>query len=83
VARAPGSDRDAGEQATPDFSGVARDAVESRGSSTVHPGGPAAIEPAACRQQALTMLDGIESGKMRTRALTRVKTASAKSCAPR
>jgi hypothetical protein len=83
VARALGSDLDAAEQATPDFSRVARDLVETCGSSTVHPGGPAAIEQAACRQRALNMLDTIESGKMRTRAFTRVKTAFAKSCAPR
>jgi hypothetical protein len=69
--------------AAPDFSRVARDVVETCGSSTVHPSGPAAIEQAACRQRALDMLDTIESGKMRTRAFTRVKTAFARSCAPR
>jgi hypothetical protein len=57
--------------------------VETCGPTTVHPGGPAQIEQASCRQLALNMLDTIENGKMSTRAFTRVKTAFAKSCAPR
>ena len=73
---------DAGEQATPDFSRVARDVLETCGAATVHPSGPAEIEQAVCRQRALNMLD-IESGKMGTRAFTRVKTVFAKRCAPR
>jgi hypothetical protein len=74
---------DAGEQATADFKRTARDVVETCGPTTVHPGAPAAVEQTSCRQQALAMLDTIEDGKMSTRAFTRIKTAFAKSCAPR
>jgi hypothetical protein len=74
---------DAGEQATADFKTIARSVIETCGSTTVHPGAPAAIEQTSCRQQALNMLDTIEDGKMSTRAFTRIKTAFAKSCAPR
>src|SRR5258708_597046 len=74
---------DAGEQATADFKRTARDVVETCGSTTVHPGAPAAVEQTGCRQQALNMLDTIEDGKMSTHAFARIKTAFAKSCAPR
>jgi hypothetical protein len=74
---------DSGEQSTPDFKQVARDVLETCGTTTVHPSGPAEIDQASCRQQAMSMLDTIEDGKMRTRAFTRTKTAFAKSCAPR
>jgi hypothetical protein len=74
---------DAGEQTMPDFKQVARDVVETCGATTVHPSGPAEIDQASCRQQAVSMLDTIEDGKMRTRAFTRTKTAFARTCAPR
>jgi hypothetical protein len=74
---------DAGEQTTADFKQVARDVVETCGATTVHPSGPAEIDQASCRQQAVSMLDTIEDGKMRTRAFTRTKTAFARTCAPR
>ena len=74
---------DAGEQSTPDFSRTARDVVETCGSTTMHPRGPAVIAQAGCRQLALDMLDTIEDGKMSTRAFTKTKTAFAKICAPR
>jgi hypothetical protein len=74
---------DAGEQSMPDFKQVARDVVETCGATTVHPSGPVEIDQASCRQQAMSMLDTIEDGKINTRAFTRTKTAFARSCAPR